>query len=104
MAAADANTTVSSLSLATLLHMLTIKVLNYHLQTTCYVAIRFYPYLLIRSLPVILTGRLLLRASKEMAEALGFKSAREVWCALEATYSHDYVERMHTLHDSLRHL
>lgn len=39
-----------------------------------------------------------------MAEALGFKSAREVWCALEAAYSHDSVERMHTLRDSLRHL
>ncbi|GJY76632.1 hypothetical protein Tco_0481748 [Tanacetum coccineum] len=39
-----------------------------------------------------------------MAETLGHKTARDVWCPLEASYSHDSVERVHTLRDSLRHL
>ncbi|GJR41372.1 retrovirus-related pol polyprotein from transposon RE1 [Tanacetum coccineum] len=30
--------------------------------------------------------------------------ARAIWCALEAAYSHDSVERMHTLRDSLRQI
>ncbi|GJV73193.1 zinc finger, CCHC-type containing LTR copia-type gag-polypeptide [Tanacetum coccineum] len=32
------------------------------------------------------------------------QNSRDVWCALEAAYSHDSVERVHTLRDSLRHL
>ncbi|PWA92929.1 zinc finger, CCHC-type, Gag-polypeptide of LTR copia-type [Artemisia annua] len=39
-----------------------------------------------------------------MAETLGHKTTRDVWCALEAAYSHDSVERVHMLRESLRHL
>ena len=43
-------------------------------------------------------------SEEAMAETLGHTTARGIWCALEAAYSHDSVERMHTLRDSLRHL
>lgn len=39
-----------------------------------------------------------------MSEAIGLNTARSVWTALEAAYSHDSPERMHTLRDSLRQL
>ncbi|GKE06071.1 zinc finger, CCHC-type containing LTR copia-type gag-polypeptide [Tanacetum coccineum] len=34
----------------------------------------------------------------------GHKTARALWCTIEAAYSHDSAELMHTLGDSLRHL
>ncbi|GKB85874.1 retrovirus-related pol polyprotein from transposon RE1 [Tanacetum coccineum] len=43
-------------------------------------------------------------SEEAMAEVLGLQIARDVWLALEAAYSHDSVERMHTLKDSLRAL
>nr|GEX52385.1 putative zinc finger, CCHC-type, Gag-polypeptide of LTR copia-type [Tanacetum cinerariifolium] len=39
-----------------------------------------------------------------MAETLGHKTDRVVWCTLEEAYSHYFAERMHTLCDSLRYL
>ncbi|GKE73089.1 zinc finger, CCHC-type containing LTR copia-type gag-polypeptide [Tanacetum coccineum] len=39
-----------------------------------------------------------------MAETLGHTNARAIWCVLEAAYSHDSVECMHTLRDSLRQI
>ena len=39
-----------------------------------------------------------------MAETLGHTTTHAIWCALEAAYSHDSVERMHTLRDSLRQI
>nr|GFA16602.1 putative zinc finger, CCHC-type, Gag-polypeptide of LTR copia-type [Tanacetum cinerariifolium] len=39
-----------------------------------------------------------------MTETLGHTTARAIWCALEAAYSHDSVERMHTLRDFLRQI
>ena len=43
-------------------------------------------------------------SEEAMAETLGHTTARAIWCALEAAYSHDSVERMHTLCDSLRQI
>nr|GEY88124.1 RNA-directed DNA polymerase, eukaryota [Tanacetum cinerariifolium] len=43
-------------------------------------------------------------SEEAMAEILGHTTARATWCALEAAYSHDSVERMHTLRDSLRQI
>ncbi|KAJ9566476.1 hypothetical protein OSB04_002442 [Centaurea solstitialis] len=43
-------------------------------------------------------------SEEAMAEALGLVTARDVWHALESTYSHDSVERMQNLRDSLRQL
>ncbi|GJR82122.1 retrovirus-related pol polyprotein from transposon RE1 [Tanacetum coccineum] len=39
-----------------------------------------------------------------MAKTLGHTTSKFVWCALADAYSHDSIERMHTLHDSLCHL
>ena len=39
-----------------------------------------------------------------MAKAIGLTTARQIWCALEDVYSHDSVECMHTLRDSLRQI
>ncbi|PWA41362.1 zinc finger, CCHC-type, Gag-polypeptide of LTR copia-type [Artemisia annua] len=39
-----------------------------------------------------------------MAETLGHTTAKDVWCALADAYSHESVERMHILRDSLRQL
>ncbi|KAM0009620.1 putative RNA-directed DNA polymerase [Helianthus debilis subsp. tardiflorus] len=39
-----------------------------------------------------------------MAETFGHTSAYQVWHALENAYSHNSLERMHTLRDSLRQL
>nr|GFB84845.1 zinc finger, CCHC-type, Gag-polypeptide of LTR copia-type [Tanacetum cinerariifolium] len=36
-------------------------------------------------------------SEETMAETLGHTTARGIWCSLEAAYSHDFVERMHTL-------
>ena len=50
---------------------------------------------------------LLIQASlseEAMAETLGHTTSKAVWSALADAYSHDSVERMHTLRDSLRHL
>ncbi|KAJ9557400.1 hypothetical protein OSB04_012014 [Centaurea solstitialis] len=50
---------------------------------------------------------ILLRSSlseEAMAETLGLNTARDVWRALECAYSHDSVERMQNLRDSLRQL
>ncbi|KAJ9555163.1 hypothetical protein OSB04_009777 [Centaurea solstitialis] len=43
-------------------------------------------------------------SEEAMSEVLGLDDARSVWRALEAAYSHDSVERMQTLRDSLRTL
>lgn len=43
-------------------------------------------------------------SEEAMAETIGMTSSRDLWQALEATYSHDSVERMQTLCDSLRQL
>ncbi|GJX91792.1 zinc finger, CCHC-type containing LTR copia-type gag-polypeptide [Tanacetum coccineum] len=43
-------------------------------------------------------------SEEAMAEVLGLQTARDVWLALEAAYSHDSVERMHTIKDTLRAL
>nr|GEV39617.1 zinc finger, CCHC-type, Gag-polypeptide of LTR copia-type [Tanacetum cinerariifolium] len=53
-----------------------------------------------RALVIILS----LLSEEVMAETLGHTSARGIWCALEAAYSHDSVKRMHTLQDYLCHL
>ncbi|PWA84471.1 zinc finger, CCHC-type, Gag-polypeptide of LTR copia-type [Artemisia annua] len=50
---------------------------------------------------------LILQASlteEAMAEVIGLSTAHDVWCALESAYSHDSVERMQNLRDSLRQL
>ncbi|KAI3744322.1 hypothetical protein L1987_57401 [Smallanthus sonchifolius] len=39
-----------------------------------------------------------------MAKVVGFSSSREVWQALESTYSHDSIEHAQNLKDSLRKL
>ncbi|GKF41750.1 zinc finger, CCHC-type containing LTR copia-type gag-polypeptide, partial [Tanacetum coccineum] len=47
---------------------------------------------------------LILQASlteEAMAEVIGLPTARDVWCVLESAYSHDSVERMQNLLDSL---
>lgn len=43
-------------------------------------------------------------SEEAMAEALGLAMARDVWHSLEDAYSHDSVERMQNLRDSLRQL
>ncbi|GJV32261.1 DNA-directed DNA polymerase [Tanacetum coccineum] len=43
-------------------------------------------------------------SEEAMAETLGHTTAKDVWCALPDAYSHDSVERMHILRDSLRQL
>ncbi|PWA44678.1 zinc finger, CCHC-type, Gag-polypeptide of LTR copia-type [Artemisia annua] len=107
----DANTTDSSLPLATILHILTIKpsYSNYLLwrnQTTASNTTSPNPAYVTWQ-EAYQRALILLQSSlseEEMTEALGFKTAREVWCSLEAAYSHDSVEPTHTLRDSIRHL
>ncbi|CAH9069058.1 unnamed protein product [Cuscuta europaea] len=43
-------------------------------------------------------------SEEAMSEVLGLKTSHEVWQALQSAYSHDSVERMQSLRDSLRHL
>nr|GEX70852.1 putative zinc finger, CCHC-type [Tanacetum cinerariifolium] len=129
------DTTDSPLPLATILHMLTIK-----LYSTNYLLWRnqVLPLLAIQKLTGYIDGSILAPShtivtgtttdpnpaysswvaadqcalviiqsslsEEAMAETLGHTSARGIWCALEAAYSHDSVERMHSLWDSLRHL
>lgn len=50
---------------------------------------------------------LILQASlteEAMAEILGLQTARYVWTTLEVAYSHDYVEPMQNIWDSLHQL
>ncbi|GKE34582.1 thiamine thiazole synthase, chloroplastic-like protein [Tanacetum coccineum] len=44
------------------------------------------------------------RLTEEAMADPGHKTARALWCTIEAAYSHDSAELMHTLGDSLRHL
>ncbi|GKB95459.1 putative RNA-directed DNA polymerase [Tanacetum coccineum] len=101
------NNQETTLPLATILHLLTIKLSSSN-------------FLLWRNqmLPLLSSQNLLgyvddsmkpptisiPYADEAMAEVLGLQTARDVWLALEAAYSHDSVERMHTLKDSLRAL
>ena len=43
-------------------------------------------------------------SEEAVSEVLGLKTANEVWSALQRAYSHDSIERMQSLRDSLRHL
>ncbi|GJY58673.1 zinc finger, CCHC-type containing LTR copia-type gag-polypeptide, partial [Tanacetum coccineum] len=125
----------SPLPLATILHVLTIKLssTNYLLWRNQVLPLLGYQKLMgyidgtiAAPSPTITTGTttspnpayatwhaadqrafILIQSSlseEAMAETLGHTTAGAIWCALEAAYSHDSVERMHTLRDSLRQI
>ncbi|KAJ9552360.1 hypothetical protein OSB04_016405 [Centaurea solstitialis] len=134
MAAGDSSKD-TTLPLATILHMLTIKLssTNYLLWKNQILPLFSYQKLIghvdgslaAPSTTITIDGKtspnpeyatwqeenqralLILQSSlteEAMAEVLGLHTAHEVWHALESAYSHDSVERMQNLRDSLRQL
>ncbi|GJS37769.1 zinc finger, CCHC-type containing LTR copia-type gag-polypeptide [Tanacetum coccineum] len=95
----------SLLLLATILHMITIKLSsnNYLLWKN-----QLLPLLAYQKLTRYIDGSIPKLPStivfEAMAETFGHTTSRAIWTVLEATYSHDSVKRMHALWDSHRTL
>ncbi|KAJ9544289.1 hypothetical protein OSB04_023996 [Centaurea solstitialis] len=133
--AANDSSKDTTLPLATILHMLTIKLSSTNLLLWKNQILPLFSYqklighvdgsLAAPSTTITIDGKtspnpeyatwqeenqralLILQSSlteEAMAEVLGLHTAYEVWHALESAYSHDSVERMQNLRDSLRQL